>query len=127
MPQIFTENWALAAAASCCRCLGSGENYIHRYYYTHPARLELEPFTINACNKERRVLSPFFHILYFLVQRDSSLVSSSFRYRLNASCHVGSGRKPDATIFSLFNLELNGRFALDRPYSCVVTGTTFVL
>lgn len=51
----------------------------------------------------------------------------SFRYRLRASCQVGRGVKPFSTSLDLSRRLLQGRTALERPYSAVVTGTTVVV
>ena len=52
---------------------------------------------------------------------------TALRYRASASCHVGSGLNPFATSLLLSSLLLKGLAALLRPYSAVVTGTTFVV
>ena len=53
--------------------------------------------------------------------------SISLRYLASASCQAGSSLNPFSTSLLLSNLLLKGRAALERPYSAVVTGTTFVL
>ena len=53
--------------------------------------------------------------------------SISFKYLSKASCQVGRGLNPLSTSFDLSKRELNGLAALDKPYSAVVTGITFVV
>lgn len=69
------------------------------------------------------------YILFYIYMSHcfiSSYRCASFKYRLTASCQVGSGWKPVSTSLLLSSRLLNGRAALLRPYSTVVTGVTFV-
>ena len=62
----------------------------------------------------------------FYFGRDFEIFSSDGRLIGRASCHGGSNLKPFSTNFPLSSLLFIGLFALDNPYSSVVTGITFV-
>src|SRR5699024_3210995 len=89
----------------------------------------IHKYSSDTKTKKRPKQGCFLHLSSIFYLPNSSKKPCFFkisRYRLTASVHKGNGLKPFSTNLLLFKRELNGRTALDKPYSAVVTGVTLV-